>query len=403
MSAIELLHSTLSSALPHIHSKRLSSLCAAVQAACSGAAICITEMGRFLASNAHTKHNIKRMDRLIGNAHLGCERHEIYCTMTRMLLRNIEAPIILIDWSVLCADQQFHVLRASIPVGGRALTLYEKIYPQTDLGNRDVQHAFLNTLAAFLGAEKTPIIVADSGFRVPFYRKVEALGWHWVGRIRNRDFVRFNAENPWITAKSLYGTASSTAQLLGDIDWTSSNTLTARLVLIKTPKQQREKKTKTHKNSKASYSKKQAKREAEPWLLVYSRSLSASTAKRIVNLYKTRMQIEENFRDTKNNSYGLGVCKLSRVSIARRSILLLIAALAQWLLWLTGNLLRGSDIEKKFRVNSKSKRESYSCIFLARQLFKHRVVMFSFLTPCKFLASLASIKAYTEGVLVNEI
>jgi hypothetical protein len=29
--------------------------------------------------------------------------------------------------------------------------------------------------------------------------------------------------------------------------------------------------------------------------------------------------------------------------------------------------------------------------------------MFSFLTPCKFLASLASIKAYTEGVLVNEI
>lgn len=142
------------------------------------------------------------------------------------------------------------------------------------------------------------------------------------------------------------------------------------MVVIKTPKQERQKKTKLHKKSKASYSKKQAKRETEPWLLVYSRSLATSTPKRIVNLYKTRMQIEENFRDTKNSHYGLGVCKLSRVSIARRSILLLIAALVQWLLWLTGNLLRGSEIEKKFRVNSKSNRESYSCIFLARQLFK---------------------------------
>ena len=380
MSAIELLHNTLTKALPHIHKKRLTSLCSAVQSACSGASICITEMGRFLASNAHTKHNIKRMDRLIGNAHLAYERHEIYGVMSRMLLREIETPIILIDWSVLCADQQFHVLRASIPVGRRALTLYEKIYSQTQLGNRDIQHTFLNTLATMLGSTKTPIIIADSGFRVPFYRHVEMLGWHWIGRIRNRDLIRFGAETQWFSAKSQYVRANATAQLLGDIEWTSTNTLPARLVLIKTPKQARQKKTRLHKKSKAGYSKKQAKREAEPWLLVCSCSLAASTPKRIVNLYKTRMQIEENFRDTKNNDYGLGVCKLSCVSIARRSVLLLIAALAQWFLWLTGNLLRGTDIEKHFRVNSKSKRESYSCIFLARKLFKQGLLTFDFLT-----------------------
>jgi hypothetical protein len=205
---------------------------------------------------------------------------------------------------------------------------------------------FLETLRKIIGYEKTPIVIADSGFRVPFYRHVESLGWHWVGRIRNRDFIRSDAEKPWISAKSLYDCANATAQLLGDIEWTSTNTLMASAVLIKTPKQHREKKTKLHKKSKASYSEKQATRETEPWLLVYSRSLSASTAKRIVNLYKTRMQIEENFRDTKSIHYGLGVCKLSRVSISRRSILLLIAALAQWLLWLVGNLLRGSEIEK---------------------------------------------------------
>jgi hypothetical protein len=402
MSAIELLHTTLCNALPHIHKKRLTSLCAAVQSACSGASICITELGRNLTSNAHTKHNIKRMDRLVGSHNLWLEKNSIYRTMARMLLRDIETPIILIDWSVLCADQQFHMLRASIPVGGRALTLYENVYPQTQLGGRDVQHAFLTTLREIIGFEKTPIIVADSGFRVPFYRYVESLGWHWVGRIRNRDFIRFNAENPWVSAKSLYDNANASAQSLGGIDWTATNTLKANLALIKTPQQHREKKTKTHKKSEASYSKKQAKREAEPWLLVYSLSLTTSTAKRIVGLYKTRMQIEENFRDTKNAHYGLGVCKLSSVIIDRRSILLMIAALAQWLLWLVGHLLRGSEIEKKFRVNSTSKRETYSCIFLARQLFKHELIAFNFLTPCKFLVSLASIKIYTEGMLLDK-
>ena len=96
------------------------------------------------------------------------------------------------------------------------------------------------------------------------------------------------------------------------------------------------------------------------------------------------------------------MCKLSSVCIERRSILLMIAALAQWLLWLVGHLLRGSEIEKKFRVNSTSKRETYSCIFLARQLFKRGLIAFNFLTPCKFLVSLGSIKTYTEGVLVNK-
>ena len=78
MSAIELLHSTLCNALPHIHKKRLTSLCAAVQSACSGASICITELGRNLTSNAHTKHNIKRMDRLVGSRNLWPERKGIY-------------------------------------------------------------------------------------------------------------------------------------------------------------------------------------------------------------------------------------------------------------------------------------------------------------------------------------
>jgi hypothetical protein len=47
-------------------------------------------------------------------------------------------------------------------------------------------------------------------FRIlhPFFREVESLGGHWLGRIRNRDFMAW-ADRPddWLAAKSLYAKA----------------------------------------------------------------------------------------------------------------------------------------------------------------------------------------------------
>jgi hypothetical protein len=45
---------------------------------------------------------------------------------------------------------------------------------------------------------------------------VERLGWHWLGRIRNRNFIAFadRADN-WLAAKSLYAKASRKPTLLG--------------------------------------------------------------------------------------------------------------------------------------------------------------------------------------------
>ena len=94
-----------------------------------------------------------------------------------MLLTGVAEPLIVIDWSDLKADQSLHLLRASLPVGGRSLTLYEEVHTQRNLGNRRVQHRFLQQLKALLPAAAEPIIVADAGFKVPFYREVERLGW----------------------------------------------------------------------------------------------------------------------------------------------------------------------------------------------------------------------------------
>jgi hypothetical protein len=195
MSTITLLHNLLKQALPSLHTTRLKALIAAVEAGLRGTSVSLTALGRALSGSAYIKHKIKRMDRLIGNRHLTTERLALYGAMTQWLLRSLPMPLILIDWSPLTANQSQQLLRAALPTGGRSITLYEEIHPRAKLGNRRVQQQFLIRLQGLLPPNVTPIIVADSGFRTPFFRAVEALGWHWLGRIRNRDFIAF-ADQP---------------------------------------------------------------------------------------------------------------------------------------------------------------------------------------------------------------
>jgi hypothetical protein len=144
MHTTKVLHKLLSNALPSIHSVRLGTLMAAVNSLVCGAKASVTSLGRGLAGNAYGKHKIKRMDRLLSNPHLYQERFSVYSAITETIVANVSEPIIAIDWSPLCADQSFQLLRATIPVGGRSLTLYEEIHPRSKLGNRKVQHRFLD-------------------------------------------------------------------------------------------------------------------------------------------------------------------------------------------------------------------------------------------------------------------
>lgn len=91
------------------------------------------------------------------------------------MIQNLLTPVILIDWSPLCADQRWQLLRAAIPVGGCSLTLYEEIHPRSKLANRTIQHRFLDRLAPMIPHHSQPIIVADSGFKTPFYRYMESI------------------------------------------------------------------------------------------------------------------------------------------------------------------------------------------------------------------------------------
>lgn len=365
MSMVILLQGLLKQAIPYLHSTRLKALMAAVEAGLKGASLSLTALGRALSGPTYIKHKIKRMDRLLGNPHLKSERTAIYGAMTQWLLQSLPVPLILVDWSPLTPDQSQQLLRAALPTGGRSLTLYEEIHPQRKLGSRQVQQDFLNRLRQLLPPHITPIIVADSGFRTPFFRAVEKLGWHWLGRIRNRDYIALDDQpGQWFSAKSLYSKATRKPKLLGAAHWVRSNPLQGDLVTFFRPPKKRKVLTRFGRPAQSKFNRKQAAREKEPWLLVVSPSLKVYSAVRVVDYYRSRMQIEEGLRDTKSVHYGSDLAQESRIEADRRANLLFISALVLFALWLIGIGLKGTAIERQIKVSSN--RSPYSVIFLAR-------------------------------------
>jgi len=115
-----------------------------------------------------------------------------------------------------------------------------------------------------------------------------------------------------------------------------------------------------------------ARREArasarEPWLLAHSRDLRTLRPDEIVALYGRRMQIEENFRDSKSIALGMGLELSQSRSALRLHALLLIGTLAAFLLWHIGQLAEAEGLHRRFKATTRDARE-LSIITLAKLL-----------------------------------
>lgn len=373
MHAFAIVQQLLRSCCPHIHAARLTVIVAAVGAAIRGRRLTLTELGRAVIGPARVKHNIKRMDRLLGNRHLANEQMGLYRALAPRILGTLREPLIIVDWSDLTADRRWQLLRAATPIGGRALTLYEEIHPLTRLGNPRVHAAFLAKLKALLPENVKPILITDAGFRAPWFKSVNRLGWHWIGRIRNRTYLRPHGGAFWIACKALYARAHARPQLLGLYEVARSNAVTCHLYLIKRPKRHRIHKSVFGRRVHSNQSLKQARAQREPWLIAASPSLGHLKATQLINHFATRMQIEESFRDLKCTRYGLGFeLNLSR-SRERLAALLLIAALAFFVLWLIGSQALARGLQFHYQSNTRHSRPALSVFNLACLIVRHAV------------------------------
>jgi len=233
VQARTILNRLLTDVTPSMHKTRRKSLNAMVSSLISGASLSVTSLGRHLNSATSEKHQIKRSMRLCSNPHLQSEITTIYTLIAQRLIVQCPHPVILIDWSDLDPRKQHFLLRASVAVKGRSLTLLERIYPLSRKEKPSVHKLFMEQLKTMLPAACKPTIVTDAGFRGPWFKLVESLGWDYVGRVRNRTFCKGISDNDWHPMKDLYASASSRPKALGGHQLCRRNPVSCQLYVYR--------------------------------------------------------------------------------------------------------------------------------------------------------------------------
>ena len=259
------------------HQARVGALVRVVGALLSGGRLALTHLGRHRAGRAFVKHHIKAVDRLLGNRHLNCERDGVYRALARTVLGGVARPVILVDWADSALAHKQLILNAAVPVKGRAISIYEQIHPMRCYNNAGTHRRFLHRLHSILPEGCCPIVVTDAGFRGPWFRDVEALGWDWVGRIRNR----------------------------------------------------------------------------------------------IKRIYTQRMQSEETIRDLKSHRFGFALRYARTKRPERLEALLLVAALASFILWLLGLAACNRQWARHSEANTERRRTVLSIVFLGQELWRN--------------------------------
>ena len=362
MNATHIVNNLLSSVTNNMHKTRLNAVSACVVSLLTGSSSTVTDIGRGLKSSAKEKHKIKRADRVCSNLFLQTNLVRFYRHLTRRFVVS-NRPIIHVDWSDLDAFQRNFLIRATVAFDGRPLTIYQEVHPLSTKEKPAIHLKFLTRLKTILHSECKPIIVTDAGFKVPWFRQVLGLGWDFLGRTRKPNFYVINRDEHWKCISEFYKKASRTPKSFnGKI--TRSNPLSCRLVLFKSPAKDRHHLNRKGKRHASGHSKQHARGAGEPWLLSTSLKQNQTLGRRAVAIYKTRMQIEEGFRDMKSQKTGLGFnASQSRIEV-RIAVLLFLNVIASIVLILIGFAVVIANQHYQYQANTVRTRRVLSFHFI---------------------------------------
>jgi len=389
---------------PAMHKIRRACFFAAIESAMNGGALSVTGLGRNICNMALEKHRIKRIDRLCSNVKFHREIKSIYHRLAAQVVGRLPRPVIHIDWSDMDGRKGHFLLRASLAAQGRSLTLYEEIHPLRTKEKPHVHHAFMVKLKGLLPENAIPIIVTDAGFRIPWFQLVTSLGWDYVGRVRNRthcqklteEFEADPTDGNWFPIKGLYQFARQKAKDLGRYWLGEKAQIITRMVVLHRQSKGRKDKTVTGERARRSrQSRSCAEREKEPWLLATSLCPKSASPRKITRIYATRMQIEESFRDLKS---GLQMNACGTRNMKRLEVLLIIAAVTQYLLYWLGLTVKEAGKHWQYQVNSIKTRNVLSCQFIGLRAFKDKNLK---LQEKHWKAALRTLKSLTENPNAN--
>jgi hypothetical protein len=93
-----------------------------------------------------------------------------------------------------------------------------------------------------------------------------------------------------------------------------------------------------------------------------------------MNLYKTRMQIEESFRAIKNSRWGFSLDEAKVSTKVRYENLLLVGILATFAVWLTGKVAELKNVHRQYQANTIKKRNVLSTFYLGSRVLRKKVL-----------------------------
>jgi hypothetical protein len=305
---------------------RLKTLAAIVPAAMSLLGVGVLALGRSMQTGTSCKHNIKRVDRFLGNGAL--ETESLARAIFEAFVPRTGRALVLADWTDMANAR---LLVFSLPANGRSIPFFGTAVPKK-AGDGALIQAENEALAALQricrnGPKIT--LVADRGFgNQRWIPRASALGFHFVQRLSGV----FYAETEHYIGKLDEMTLRRGARIR---DWGrgvlgEDQAIRGRLVTAFDP---------------------DAK---EPWYLITD--LEDASKQELVSIYRRRWWIETTFRDNKNRDWGLGLASVFLKDYQRYERLFYIVALAFIFLSAHGAAAEAQGFDKGCKANTSKRR-----------------------------------------------
>jgi hypothetical protein len=267
----------------------------------------LAELGRCLsgARTVSVKHCIKRVDRFVGNQRI--EPTVAMRAPVGWLARPRKKLLISLDWVDI---RNLHCLVLAARLRGRALPLLWSVYRPERLfrSQNNLEYGLLRLLRTMIPESTEVVILADRGFgRTEMARVCQQLKFHYILRIQPDVWI----EHPEFTGQLLdLPVRPGVARMLRNVAYRKQRPVTQHVGVL-WPSDQN-----------------------EPWFL--ATDLPRLQVKAVSRIYGRRMTIEEYFRDAKSQRNGFAL-RLTLIRSPRRlERLLLVLALAYWLLVAVG-------------------------------------------------------------------
>ena len=302
---------------------RMKTLAAIIPAAMDLFGVGVLALGRSMQTETTCKHNIKRVNRFLGNEAL--EGEALAQGIFEAFVPDVGRALVLADWTDVPNGK---LLVFSLPANGRSIPFFTMVVAKK-AGEGAMIRAENKALAALQricrnGPEIT--LVADRGFgNQRWIPCAKGLGFHFVQRVSGMFYAETEHYIGKLDEMNLRGKTRIRDWGRGTLG--EDQVIEGRLVTAFDP---------------------DAK---EPWYLITD--LDDASLEEVVSIYRRRWWIETTFRDKKNRDWGLGLAQVKLKDHRRYERLFYIVALAFTFLSAHGAAAEAEGFDKGCKANTR--------------------------------------------------